>query len=365
MASPLYKLVLTDRSFVPQGEIRNFGRFTFNRALSKLATCSFAVRLDNMHADRLAAADGLVKVYRAGVLLFVGPIITAEETADRNTQTIAVTCADIGWILGKRVTKDIGGSGVSYTSLADRAQIAKSLIDAANNEATTGITTATYTLSAGSSITYKAGPYAPVLNCVQELGGALDGFDWLIRPVENWANGALASSNVGAFQAQPVIGTTQSNAVFEYGVSTRSNVLSYTRVRTRDTQANRVHHVAANGSVVTHSNTTAITVWGLLEDALSVDLTSEDLRAKLVQEHGNVRGYPRDLIRMTPHIDPGVTGRLPKPFVDYDVGDTISFNAVANKSVRFSGQVRVYGITINVEQETGFERVTLALEDEN
>lgn len=364
-ASAKWRIVLTDRSFVPQGELRNVGGISFLSSLSKLATGSFTVRLDNRHIDRLAACDGYIKLYRDTTLRCVGPIITAEETAQRNEQSLAVTFADQGWILGKRLAGK-AATGGQWTTVTDRALIFKAILDALNAESDTGISTATYTLSAGSSITYKAGPYRSSLEVLQELGGALDGFDWRIVPLENWSSGSLSGSKVGSIQAQPLIGTTKNNAVFEYGVGTRSNVLSYSKIRSRDGQANRVFHLGNDPATpVSSDNAAAQTAWGLLEDVVSLDMSDQTLRTKLVQEHTQVRGYPRDLIRMTPHIDPGVTGRLPLPFVDYDIGDVVKFNAVAAGKVRFSGVVRVYAIKINVEQETGFERVELVLEKDN
>jgi hypothetical protein len=364
MAGAAYKLVLANSSFTPQDEIKQFGSFQFTRSLNKLATLSFQVRIDNPLGLSLSAADRYVKAYRNNVLVFVGPIISAVETAERSTQTIAITCADAGWTLSKRLAGK-SGTGTLFSTVTDRAQIAKTLIDTTNTEAATGITTANYAQTAGSAITYKAGPYRKVLEAVQELGNALDGFDWRIHPVENWVNGALSGVNIGAIQMAPVIYAQKPNAVFEYGPGTRSNVLSYSKARTRDGQANRVFHLGNDPATPnTGNNSAAQTTWGLLEDVAQADITDATMRQKLVDEHVAVRGNPRDLISVTPHIDPGVTGRLPLPFVDYDVGDEITFRAVANKVVRFSGALRVYAINVTVDQETGFERVTLTLEDE-
>ena len=359
-------MVLTNSALAPQGEIKNFGSFQFSRALSKLATCGFQVRLDNPLAQALTQAERYIKVYRSGVLVFCGPIISAEEVVERNTQTIALTCADAGWFLNKRLAGKTG-VGVAFTSMTDRAQIAKLLIDGANAEVTTGVSTGTFSPhTSGSAITYKAGPFRPLLEIVQELSQALDGFDWRIHPTETWTNGGLIiGSQPGAIEMKTIIGTEKNNAVFEYGIGTRANVLSYTKTRTRDAQATRVFHAPSTDNVIMAEDQTASAQWGLLEDVVAADLNDTTMRNKLVQEHVKVRKQPRDLVKMTPHIDPGVTGRLPRPFADYDIGDIVTFRAVHNKTVRFAGKLRVYGITINVEQETGFERVTLTLEDES
>jgi hypothetical protein len=358
----MYKIVLTDLSYTPVAELRNVGGVTFTRALSKLAPFKFRVRLDHYEADRLAACEGYIKVYRNGVLLFFGPIITAEEVAEREVQTIALTCADIGWMLIHR----LGGksmTGTQWTSVTDRAVIAKSLIDTTNTENETGIQTLT-TPTSGEAITYKAGPYRHIMPMIQELGNALDGFDWRIVPLENWANGAVTSQKIGRFDSYEIIGTAQTNAVFEYGTGTRSNVLSYSKTRTRDTQATRVYHVS-DYNALTAQNTTATTQWKLMEDAIAVDITDTAMRNGLLSEHVRVRANPRDLIRLTPHIDPGVTGRLPVPFTDYDIGDTIEARLSHNNVIRFAGALRVYGITATIEENSQFERIDLILEEES
>jgi hypothetical protein len=359
----MYGLVLANSTLVPQGEVRNFGGFQFTRAISKLAIAKFRVRLDNDLANSLASAERYIKVYRSGALVLFGPIISAEEVADRSEQTIEVTCADMGWFLTRRLAGK-SASGHLFTVATGRAAIAKTLIDTANSESDTRLSTASYAHTAGSSITYKAGPYRPVLECVQELAGALDGFDWRVHPIENWVNGASITTNAGAIEMKTVIGAAKPNAVFEYGPATRANVLSYGKTRTRDQQANRVFHLRDGSNVVTGNNAAAQAAWDLMEDVAAGDITDGTFRQKLVDEHVAVRGYPRDLVRMTPHIDPGTAGHVPQPFVDYDIGDTITFRSVVNGQVRFAGSLRVYGITINVDQETGFERVTLLLEDE-
>lgn len=362
----MYNLVLTDRSFTPQAELKNVSDLTFFRGINKLATLGFKVRLDNNQVNRLTSCDGYIKAYRKGTLVFYGPIVSSEETADHDAQAVAINCADAGWILTHR----IGGypTAAMWTAATARHTIAKALIDGTNGTpGETGISTTAYTLSSGSSITYKFGPYANIMSGIQELGGALDGFDWIMRPIDNWANGASTGVKIAGFQAATVIGAAKPNAVFEYGPGTRSNVLGYTITTTRDQQADLVYHVSSTDPTDVKTSTTgaaAIATWGYLQDVVSSEITDGTYRQKLVDEHATVRGNPRTLIKMVPHIDPGAFGRVPDPFVDYDAGDTVTFRAIHSGQVRFSGLVRVYGITASMES-TGFERVELTLEDDS
>lgn len=362
----MWSAVLTDKYFKPLDELSQVSAFSYSRSLNKLATCGFTVRLDNAHVDQLAKCEGYIKLYRNNSLRFFGPMITAEQQADAATQTLAVTCADVGWILTKRLAGK-STTGTMFTVPTDLAQIAKQLIDTTNAEWDTGLSTAVGTLSADSGRTYTAGPYRPVMEIIQELASALDGYEWRIVAIDNWSDGQLTTNKIGYLQAQPVIGAAKPLAVFEYGPGTRSNILSFNFSRTRDTQANRVYHALADFSDPhVQNNADAQSNWNLLEDILSLpDVTDSSMRDGIIGEHVAVRGNPRDLVRITPHIDPGPNGVIPHPFEDYDVGDTVTARIVVNGEIRFAGLLRVYGINVTVDDATGFERVELVTEDDS
>lgn len=355
---------LTDNK--PLGELTQFSNFQYTRSLSKLATCSFQIRSDNPLMDRLTKTDVIAKLYRDTTLQFCGPVVSSEEAADHETQTVSVNCADQGWVLTKRLTGK-SSTGLQFTTPTDVANIAKQLIDGTNLDLDTRISTSAVTLTSGSSRTYTAGPYRFILDCITELGSTIDGFDWRIVPVESWSNGGLISTPVGYFDAQTLIGSNKPTAIFEYGVETRANILDYKITTTRDGQATRVYHPGSSpdAPVVTNSSTTVKNTWGLEEDAITgVDITDATMRQKLTDEHIAVRETPRRILTFTPHIDPGLTGRIPRAFVDYDIGDTVTVRIVNAGKVRFAGLVRVYGVTLSVDDQ-GFERVNLVTEDES
>lgn len=366
MAQARWRAVLTDTAYKPLNEVALATDLTYSRSLNKLATVSFSVPFTAKNFNTLATLTGFIKLYRNTSLQFFGPLISSEEQAERESQSMGLTAADCGWILAKRLAGK-SSTGTQFTTATDVAAISKTLIDTENTAAETGISTTAVTLTSGSSRTYTAGPYRPVIECVQELGSALDGFDWRFVPIENWVNGAVSGTKIGYFEAKVLIGVDNKTAVFEYGPGTRSNVYSYSIARTRDTQATRVYLPSQDfGSVTSATNNTAETTWGRLEDILSLpDITDGTMKQQITGEHVSVRGFPRRILRLTPHIDPGVTGRVPQPFVDYNVGDTVYAKIIVNGQIRFQGAARVYGINISVEAATGFERVELILEDES
>lgn len=358
----MWTVVLADETYKQVGEIDSLREFVYMGALSKLASVTFKVRLDHARVDALAAATGYIKAYRRGVLRYVGPIVTTQEVANAEQQTLTVTSADAGWYLQKRLAGK-SANGTIFDPAQNVASIAKTLVDTTNAENETGIRTGTVPVSAGSARTFKAGPYRPVLECVNALGSPLDGFDWRFQPIENYAAGAVTGTKIADFVAQDVVGVPRPKAVFEYGVGTRSNVYEYSLSRSRDGQANRLYHIGQDASTaLVRSDAASISLYKLLEEVLSAEITDPDMVGGLLNEHIALRRNPRDLVGVTPHIGDG-TLRVPEPFVDYDFGDTVSFKAKFGGKTRFQGGVRVYGIQATMD-EKGFERIELTVEDQ-
>jgi hypothetical protein len=361
-----WNFILTDNNGTPLGEILNASDRKVALPLNKLDTLSFRVRLDNPLADWLVTNYCHVKGYRNNVLRYFGPVISAEEAGDASGGSVAVNSVGAGWILAKRLAGK-SATGVVINS-QDRAQIINSLITTTNTENATGISIDASNGSA-SSVGYTAGPYRPILDIITELAASYDGFDWRILPHENWVNGAISDSNFGQFYARPSIGIQQPDAVFEWGSNGRGNIASYTRMVSRDSQANKVYHFTTNGPdapgfpTISAIDADSIRDWRLLEDLAQADLIDTTLRQRLVDEHVKLRKYPRQIITFEPHIDPGNTGRLPNFGTDYDVGDRVRARAQYEKSVRFDGMFRVWGVTFDIDA-LGVERASLTLADE-
>jgi hypothetical protein len=390
--------VLTNNALVPQGEILNASQRRLAIPLSKLSTASFQIRLDNPLAANLEHAEGMIKVYRDSELMFYGPVVSAEETASRDSQTLAVNAVDAGWFLQHRLAGK-SKTGQMFAANIDRAVVCGTLIVIANTEANTFVwpdsmsqlsltslsnsfgqfsagsftrPAINYTnpISAGSAVStttsYAAGPYKPILEIIRELSVGQDGFDWAIVPYDNHVPGAVAPNKIGEFRAWPLRGQDQSEAVFEYGTG-RHNIQDYKRTVNRDGQANKVYHIAAPGPdapgypVVSAINSASISDWGLLEDLAAADLLTQSLRQRLVDEHVRVRSYPRQVVEFTPHIF--VPGRMPNYGTDYRVGDNVRARIAYNDRVKLDALVRVWGVGFDID-ELGVERVSLTLAEE-
>jgi hypothetical protein len=359
-----WTLVLTENDFRPVGEIVNAYDLTVSLPLSQLDTLSLRVRIDNPLADALLTTRGYIKGYLNGTLRFYGPMISAEESVTPESSTVAVNAVGAGWVFQKRFVGKSSAGDVSAAAV-DRAQRFVELLDTVNTENDTGIEV--QTASSASTVTYSTGPYKKLMASLQELSPGSDGFDWRVLPVDNIASGEVTGSKIGGFVAQPLIGSIRRDAVFEHGDG-KNNIAAYSRIVSRDTQANALYHNAAPGpdapGYPTRSalDASSISDWGLLEDLVEADLLNSTMRQQLVNEHRDVRKSPRQTLSITPVVSYD-SSRVPQLGEDFDIGDVVVARAVRNNRTRFNVLARVWGIMFQ-RNNNGVDAMTLTLSEE-
>jgi hypothetical protein len=362
-----WQLVLTELNGAAVGELLNASSRRVSFGVNRVPSAGFTIRLDNPLADEVLEANKLVKAYRDGVLRFVGPIVAAEEVSGAGASgTVAVTAAGAAWRLAHRL---IGKGATGYAqgtsgATVDRGTIIHAMLAAANADGYTGIDAGTH---AASSSTYVAfAPYKNLLEAVNELANALDGPDWVVRPVEPTT--VAAGVRIGLLDVAPVIGTARPAAAFEYGAG-RRNVAEYRRTLSLDAMLNAAYGPPGSGepggTTVTKTDAPSIAAYGRLEGLVAADLP-QPLRQALVDEHVRVRKAPRQLVTFTPtREDRATPGRVPQYGTDYVVGDVIPFRAVmrtavADASIRVNASLRVYAVDFAID-DLGEEAPTLTL----
>lgn len=367
----MWTFVLTDLSFVPQGEMLNLSDVSIKLPLNALDTLTFNMRLDNPFALQIADCEGYIKAYRDGELRFFGPILSVDESGNANGAQLVVNAMSQGWIFSKRITGR-SSTGTMYFS-DDRRYIMSQILATENTHEDMHIQeeNAPAAPTPTALAQYTAGPYKYVSQCLVELTTGLDAFDWRVFPVENFEDNEITSSKIGSFISSDLMATYQPEAVFEWGTTGRYNASEYTRRVSRTDQINVGIHIAPAGPdapgyptvywPVPSAGSDSRSKWGLLEGVVDGDLTSLALRTQLAQEHFNVRNQPRKLVNITPHIADR-NRRMPEYGTDYSVGDLVRVRSVYNGSERFNGWARVWAVEFAVSKE-GTERVTLTLEE--
>lgn len=387
---------------MPIGEIRQAVARGFRRTLKRGRSCSLTIGGRNPLATRVMDADQVrVKAYddRSGVkqLRHFGPIVGIEKVTGGEERTLAITSADPSYLLQGRL---IGRStsGVTFgTSLVpqDRGDVMGDIIDALNTGSVpigtlagdTGIRLGSITPSAAGVF----GPwrYVEASEAFSELAAGIDAPDWDFRPVEPVADSI--GVQIAALDVAPAFGAFRPNMAFELGTG-RRNVTEFRDVTDATLIANRVAHlppgfpdgIAPGDAVVEAIDAAAIAARGLREAVVEQqDLTVKEFRQQLVDEHVRIRKQPRRVITFSPirilepnEIDPAER-RVPRPFVDYDVGDVVPFRAIESIDVvddagTVIGQrqvktvdalFRIFTIDISIDEQ-GAETVTLTFVEE-
>ena len=384
MALNQWRAVLTDLSYTPVGELQNADERVLTMTLNRIDTASFKIRTDNPLADLAQSLDCYLKLYRNNQLMFFGLLQTSEESVGAEGGTISCSAAAPGWDWPRRYPVRQANAGFAITG--SRAAIANALLQNMNHqypEVGPGINLVWFektqgetgvapmgSMAPGGTIQYFCPPYKPFSEVLAELSNAADGFDWRITPFENWVGGVLIEHpSYGSYKAAEwrvgaPIGTTRPEAIFEFGTG-RLNISSYTRTRSRESQANGITHLLNgqpedNPIIAEAQGDEDRTKVGILEDIVQADLTTSTLRQQLVNEHLAVRENPRDIVQWTPIADYG-DGRLPRYGIDYDLGDFVTGRARSNGSTRFNGQFRVWGVEFSIDK-AGIETPKITLE---
>jgi hypothetical protein len=364
----MWQFQLTGLDSVPVGEILNAGSRRLTIALNKLDQCSFSIRFDNRLANQIASAEGFVKVWRKGVLVFYGPIITAEEAGDSAGAKLAVTCQGGGWQIINKSFANMLGPGLRTNT--DRAVIVKNEMITAQTWGEYGVDLTALPISSAEAVTYTIDNFMPMADLIRTMQSSDNGFDWRMMPIDNFnsATGLVTGPKHTAFWAAPVLGTERPEAIWEYGVGTRANLASYRTMVSRETQMNTAVSVPNANTFYTSTDSPSNAKWGPLIDVVTRDEYpdkhipggSDEMNA-LRELHVATRAEPRRITTWEPHLDPSHI-RMPDYGIDYTVGDTVHGRGIANGQVRFDGLFRCWGVDFDI-QDNGFEKANLVLEE--
>jgi hypothetical protein len=370
----MWTFILADLAGNELGEIRNASGRNCTIAMNRASTASFTVRADNEMLEPLFAQDTLLKVYEEKVLRFYGNVVSSEATDDGEGDSIRCNAANPAWKLAQRLL-GLSTGGTKYEG--DKAKTARKMINELNTDTSkypinphTGIKLLPEgSYVAGSSI-YVAGPYAPALSCINDLAHNITGFDWFIKPIEgeNATVGPWTVPLIGQFEGSNAFGAKVPKVVFEHGYGTH-NVKSRTFIRDLSDVANQAFHLPDDGfgeggeARAKNAGEAAFLARGRYEQvADAFGLSETALRDAWLEEFIRVKKNPRFVVNMTLDVDDG-TGRVPQLGTDFWIGDMAQARSVVQGNVLFDGEVRIYGVSIEVN-EAGTGTVTPMLLDE-
>jgi hypothetical protein len=116
---------------------------------------------------------------------------------------------------------------------------------------------------------------------------------------------------------------------------------------------------ASTHDLIIRNNATAQSARGLLQDVVpDGGIVDDTMRTQIADEHLKYRSSPKVIVRFTPSLN-----AIPSPFVHYEVGDWVRARAVVRGSVRFDNMLRIWGLTLSID-DGGNESTELQLVDE-
>ena len=201
------------------------------------------------------------------------------------------------------------------------------------------------TIAAGRDKTYEI--YTPVLNEIQGLSDIENGCDYYVTPDTRTLN---------IYRKRMV---DRTNVVFGYNWGP-NNIAQLGRQNDGSTLVN--YFLARGKEGVTpryQADAASQGAYGLIEETVSLPEIGPE-QEMILQYYASaevaLRAQPRIIYSMTPFPYAGNEGRVPEPFVDYNIGDKVYFSAHWPPRVSISNQaVRVFGIQMTIDEE-GNER---------
>lgn len=213
-------------------------------------------------------------------------------------------------------------------------------------------------------IDLDAPQYEKVSALFARLTAGLDGPDWAIYPAEPFvdmdtiAGGVGAHVRFGYLDVAPVIGTMKPDVVFEYGMG-RRNVTAFEEIIDPNTQANLIIAETPTGSQLKWNSDAVIAAGMVISDVLVTSVPSlpdATFITQLIDDHLLVREYPRQIITFTVVADVApddvvLENRdIPRPGIDYDFGDIVTFKATERVPVfADDGTLTGYGEELTVD----------------
>lgn len=249
--------------------------------------------------------------------------------------------------------------------VGDGGALAKALVDATNALGPTGIATSGYgnvfETTPTRSVRYERKEIGAALI---ELAGAYNGFDFDFVPIHQPAgteNGTLVAMHVYGRK-----GANRENAVFAYAKSPH-NVARIERLIDPSIVANAISGfggalAGADGISSSAGSATSLADFGRYE-AIEVesDVVTQSFLDALMAEEAVLRARPRDMVKISPATsettaDGTRRGRVPEPWRDFEIGDTVQVWAGEKLRGGFVALQRVYGFGLTVD-DLGVERL--------
>ena len=361
---PRWRMVYQNFNGVNLGEVLDSHDRQFSFNLLSPNSIQFTQEIvSSQVANFLTQKEGYILLYRNNTLAMTAEIASIEVSgSDAGDHAFTVNCMET---MHTRLTKRLVGKSTQGlagpTTAYDQGSFLMDNLDTLNAVNSTSLVQGTTTPS--GTITGGVWRYKPFMELMQELSATVAGFDFYQRPRDPSGTGS-SPGITGAIDIKPVIGTTQQDVVFEYGVGA-ANARAYQWLIHNESIINRAIVLPpefpdnAGNKVSTVSDLGSSIIRGIREEVIPSDLSSLTLRNQLANLHVSLRKAPREQFIIQPASVDG-SQRVPQFLEDYNVGDMIRGRVQDQSILMLDAMVRIYGVTVTMSDE-GQETVDLNL----
>lgn len=208
-----------------------------------------------------------------------------------------------------------------------------------------------------------------MLDMMDTMANRTSGFDYWMEPepIRWWTGLSVLALSIGpscgSLRIENIRGSSKPAARIEYGTG-RLNAKKYQLSKLGGDNLVTVAGVLSQASPTdpiasAQANTASMSAYGIRTQITLSDLTLPNLRQSLADEIIARRSNPRQVAAITP-MPFSEGGNVPRPLVDYGLGDIIPAKVVDEGLTVLDGNVRVYGILVTPD-ENDVENVELEL----
>jgi len=347
----LWKWILADTETLDQiGELDKASSKRLQLALNKAGGASWNLPMTDKMAKEVQVINTSLMAHKFDAetglwkLVWSGPVWTANS--DLPNAQLSVTA--VGWyeLLMHRVLHEIKAyTGGLYTG----GGIAQALLAYTNAVHPTLIVPGTNTDTQIRNHSFAQ--WEVIGSGIDELSNVENGFDWTIHPQTREFN-TKGSSEFRDLE----------DVVFGYGWGP-DNVAQFGRTIDSSVTMNKIF-VTGRASTYESPDGPTISQYGLFEEQASLqDVVDPDVIEAYAAGEIVYRGQPRVIYSITPFPATSHKGRVPRPFLDYDIGDKTYLTAKyqgdpeVQPLIQIQNQaVRVFGMNVSID-DTGNEKL--------
>jgi hypothetical protein len=268
-------------------------------------------------------------------LVFNGYLASCSEDLSETALLTPVFRSPFARLVGDETSSGRFTNGSTVFTQTDAGTIAIALVDAANTDGETGLSTSDGVFIP-TKLRDKTYSYANIGDEISALSGMLDGFDF----DETFIEGGTKQSKLNIYDRQGL--DRSSYAQFAYGPDTMANVQSVERQTSPP--LNSVRLLGGNGLVAIAEDPQSIAKYGKwpYQGSFTDVIEQQTLNDKA---WGLLRADPRKTLSFVPELG---MAACPRPFDDFWLGDTVSFTG-RRAGFQESQRLRVNAIRITVD----------------